>query len=84
MGSLAIIQVGHGSTNITIKHYGYLAKSFRKEEIKKIEGRMDTYVDTLEKEGEQEACNYLKNKVPPAGVEPAAPGLGNLCSILLS
>ncbi len=22
--------------------------------------------------------------VPPAGVEPAAPGLGNLCSILLS
>jgi len=26
----------------------------------------------------------LKNMVPPAGIEPAAPGLGNLCSILLS
>jgi len=26
----------------------------------------------------------LKDLVPPAGIEPAAPGLGNLCSILLS
>jgi len=26
----------------------------------------------------------VKNMVPPAGIEPAAPGLGNLCSIRLS
>jgi len=26
----------------------------------------------------------LKKVVPPAGIEPATPGLGNLCSILLS
>jgi hypothetical protein len=32
----------------------------------------------------EKAANTLKRKAPPAGIEPAAPGLGNLCSIRLS
>ncbi len=84
--SLATVQawMGHASINTTIKHYGHLVKSFRKEEIKKIEGRMDTYMDTQIKKAPEEAANSLKNMVPPARFELAAPGLGNLCSILLS
>ena len=76
--------MGHASINTTIKHYGHLVKSFRKEEIKQIEGRMDTCVDTRNKKEVTESRNPLNFMVPPAGVEPAAPGLGNLCSILLS
>jgi integrase len=84
--TLATVQawMGHASINTTIKHYGHLAKSFRKEEIKKIEGRMDTYMDTCDFKRGKEARNPLKNMVPPARFELAAPGLGNLCSILLS
>ncbi len=84
--SLATVQawMGHASINTTIKHYGHLVKSFRKEEIKKIEGRMDTYMDTQIKRASEEAPKLLKNMVPPAGIEPATPGLGNLCSIRLS
>jgi len=76
--------MGHQSIETTRKHYAHLTKSFRKEEIKKIEGRMDTCMDTWLKSRTEEACKSLKNMVPPAGIEPAAPGLGNLCSILLS
>jgi len=76
--------MGHASINTTIKHYGHLVKSHRKEEIKKIEGRMDTYLDTTDKPALNEARNPLKNKVPPARIELATPGLGNLCSIRLS
>lgn len=45
---LATVQawMGHASIETTIKHYAHLVKSHRKEEIKKIEGRMDTYMDT--------------------------------------
>jgi integrase len=88
--SLATVQVwmGHESINTTINHYGHLVKSFRKEEIEKIEGwtdiSMDTCMDTWLKSYTEEACKSLKNMVPPAGIEPAAPGLGNLCSIRLS
>jgi integrase len=84
--SLAAVQawMGHSSIETTIKHYGHLVKSFRKEEIKKIEGRMDTCMDTWNKKGVTESRNPLNFKVPPAGIEPATPGLGNLCSILLS
>ena len=84
--SLVTVQVwmGHASINTTIKHYGHLVKSFRKEEIKKIEGRMDTCMDTYKKQVDEIVRNTLKTMVPPAGIEPAAPGLGNLCSILLS
>jgi hypothetical protein len=35
--------MGHASINTPIKHYGHPVKSFRKGEIKKIEGRMDTW-----------------------------------------
>ena len=31
--------------------------------------------------GFNEALNAEKRLVPPAGIEPATPGLGNLCSI---
>jgi integrase len=84
--SLATVQkwMGHASITTTIKHYGHLTQSFRKEEIKKLEGRMDTCMDTWLKSFTDEACKSLKNMVPPAGIEPAAPGLGNLCSIRLS
>jgi integrase len=84
--SLATVQkwMGHASINTTIKHYGHLAQSFRKEEVKKLEGRMDTCMDTWLKDFTEETCKSLKNMVPPAGIEPATPGLGNLCSILLS
>ncbi len=84
--SLATVQkwMGHASINTTIKHYGHLAQSFRKEEVKKLEGRMDTCMDTWLKDATEKACKSLKNMVPPAGIEPATPGLGNLCSILLS
>jgi integrase len=84
--ALATVQkwMGHASITTTIKHYGHLGQSFRKEEVKKLEGRMDTCMDTWLKSRTEEACNSLKNLVPPAGIEPATPGLGNLCSILLS
>jgi integrase len=84
--SLATVQkwMGHSSINTTIKHYGHLAQSFRKEEVKKLEGRMDTCMDTWLKSITEKSCKSLKNMVPPAGIEPAAPGLGNLCSIRLS
>ncbi len=84
--SLATVQLwmGHSSIETTIKHYGHLVKSFRKEEIRKIEGRMDTCMDTLLKPTLKKARNLLKDLVPPARFELAAPGLGNLCSILLS
>lgn len=72
--------MGHASINTTLKHYGHLVKSFRKEEIKKIEGRIDTW----NKKGITESRNSLNFKVPPARFELAAPGLGNLCSIHLS
>ena len=84
--ALATVQkwMGHASITTTIKHYGHLGQSFRKEEVKKLEGRMDTCMDTWLKSRTEEACKSLKNLVPPAGIEPATPGLGNLCSILLS
>ena len=84
--SLATVQkwMGHASIITTIKHYGHLTESFRKEEVKKLEGRMDTCIDTWLKSFTEDACKSLKDMVPPAGIEPAAPGLGNLCSIRLS
>jgi len=84
--SLVTVQawMGHASIETTIKHYGHLVKSFRKEEIRKIEGRMDTCMDTWKKTGSDGMRNLLKKLVPPARFELAAPGLGNLCSILLS
>jgi integrase len=84
--SLPTVQkwMGHASIETTIRHYGHLVKSFLKEEVKKLEGRMDTCMDTWLKSFTEESCKSLKNMVPPAGIEPATPGLGNLCSILLS
>ena len=84
--SLATVQawMGHASIETTIKHYGHLTKSFRKEEIKKIEGRMDTCMDTEKNKRGHESHNPLIFMVPPARIELATPGLGNLCSILLS
>lgn len=45
---LATVQawMGHASIETTIKHYGHLVKSHKKDAIKKIEGRMDTCMDT--------------------------------------
>ena len=82
--SLATVQkwMGHASITTTIKHYGHLTESFRKEEVKKLEGRMDTYMDTLINSCLVESCKSLKNMVPPAGIEPATPGLGNLFHIV--
>jgi hypothetical protein len=57
-------------------NYGHVVKG--KEEIKKIEGRMDICMDTWNKKGVTESRNPLNFKVPPAGIEPATPGLGNL------
>ncbi len=84
--SLATVQawMGHESIETTIKHYGHLAQSFRKEEIRKTEERMDTYMDTGILRKVAKACKSLINKMPPARIELATPGLGNLCSILLS
>jgi len=46
--SLPTVQawMGHRDISTTIKHYGHLVTAFKKEEIKKIEGRMDTCMDT--------------------------------------
>ncbi len=68
--------MGHSSIETTKKHYGHLTKSFKKEEIRKIEGRMDTCMDTLLKTTLKKSRNSLKNLVPPRGIEPLAPGLG--------
>lgn len=48
--SLATVQywMGHQSIETTIKHYGHLLPGYRREEIKKIEGRMDTCMDKPE------------------------------------
>ncbi len=45
--SLATVQawMGHASSETTIKHYSHLVSAFKKEEIRKIEGRMDTCMD---------------------------------------
>jgi integrase len=77
--SLATVQawMGHSSIETTIKHYAHLVKSFRKEEIRKIEGRMDTCMDTLLKTTLRKSRKSLKNLVPPRGIEPLAPGLGS-------
>ena len=74
--SLATVQkwMGHSSITTTIKHYGHLTESFRKEEVKKLEGRMDTCMDTLINSYVVES----KNMVPPAGIEPATTGLGRI------
>jgi hypothetical protein len=53
-----------------------LYTGLRKEEVKKLEGRMDTCMDTWLKDFTEEDCKSLKNMVPPAGIEPATPGLG--------
>lgn len=45
---------------------------------------MDTCMDTLIKNVIESSQKSLKRMVPPARFELAAPGLGNLCSILLS
>ena len=84
--SLATVQawMGHSSINTTIKHYGHLAKSYRKEEIKKFEERMDTYMDTGKSGALRKARKSFKKMAPPARLEHATPGLGNLCSIHLS
>ncbi len=84
--SLPAVQawMGHSSIETTIKHYGHLTQSYRKEEIKKIEGRMDTCMDTEKNKRGHESHNPLIFMVPPARIELATPGLGNLCSILLS
>jgi hypothetical protein len=39
---------------------------------------------TLRDLGNLEYLPMDRDMVPPAGIEPATPGLGNLCSILLS
>jgi integrase len=46
--SLPTVQawMGHRDISTTIKHYSHLVSAFKKEEIKKIEGRMDTCMDT--------------------------------------
>lgn len=66
--SLATVQawMGHASIETTIKHYGHLTQSYRKEEIRKIEGRMDTCVDTEKITRDYEARNSLNIMVPPA------------------
>ncbi len=46
--------------------------------------RMDTWMDTFIKSVIDGTCNSLKRKMPPARIELATPGLGNLCSIRLS
>jgi len=38
--------MGHRDISTTIKHYSHLVSAFKKDEIKKIEGRMDTCMDT--------------------------------------
>jgi hypothetical protein len=37
--------------------------------VKKLEGRMDTCMDTWLKDFTKEACKSLKNMVPSAGIE---------------
>ena len=46
--SLPTVQawMGHRDISTTIKHYSHLVSAFKKEEIKKIEGRMDTCMNT--------------------------------------
>jgi hypothetical protein len=46
--------------------------------VKKLEGRIDTCMDTWLKYFTEKACNLYKNMVSPAGIEPATPGLGIL------
>ena len=65
--------MGHASIEITIKHYGHLAQSFRKEEIRKIEGRMDTCVDTEKIKKDYESRNPLKNNGAPCMIRTCGP-----------
>ncbi len=48
--------MGHASIETAIRHYGHLVKSFLKEEVKKLEGRMDTWL----KSRTEEACKSLE------------------------
>ena len=65
--SLPTVQawMGHRDISTTIKHYGHLVSAFKKVEIKKIEGRMDTCMDTgLFRELPQEAKSLKNNGAP--------------------
>ncbi len=64
--SLVTVQawMGHASIETTIKHYSHLVSSFKKEEIKKIEGRMDTCMDTASFSEPQSDAKPLKLMVP--------------------
>ena len=57
--------MGHASIETTIKHYGHLATCFKKEEIKKIEGRMDTCMDTTCFSEPKVGAKPLKNNGAP-------------------
>ncbi len=52
--------MGHASIETTIKHYSHLVSSFKKEEIKKIEGRMDTCMDIASFSEPQQDAKPLK------------------------
>jgi integrase len=56
--ALATVQkwMGHASITTTIKHYGHLTESFRKEEVKKLEGWMSPWL----KDFTEEDCKSLK------------------------
>jgi len=49
--ALATVQkwMGHASITTTIKHYGHLGESFRKEEVKKLEGIKEVVADSKAK-----------------------------------
>jgi hypothetical protein len=57
----------------TINHYGHLTPSYRKEEIRKIEGRMDTCMDTGENKKDYEPRNPLKNNGAPCMIRTCGP-----------
>ena len=46
--------MGHKSTNTTIKHYGHLTQSVKKEEIRKKEGFGDSGMNTFKNDDTNE------------------------------
>ncbi len=72
--SLPTVQawMGHRDISTTIKHYSHLVSAFKKEEIKKIEGRMDTCMDTalflkLQQVGKSLKDNGAPGKIRTSG-----------------
>ena len=88
--------LGHSSPQTTLKVYSHWFANTKSDSVHRfsrtLAGNFGHFLDTLDRSGGSAGGGYgaevldFKRELmaPPAGFEPTAPGLGILCSILLS